>query len=262
MSDQTQEQQGVAKQQWKNILTDFLILVGIMATIGIGLKEIMGLFQAVSPSDALIAAIDDDLGTANPTGEASSQPAISKEFVTIFENASKQNANFINEVNNNGVSSLMWVCYYNVMNPVELVKLDRSRARYVSYLLEQKGLDLAAKDNQGFNALHWAAWSGFPEVCRVLVKAGIPIDLAENNGYSPLALAAKRGNDAAVKALLELGADKNVKLKDGTSLIELAEQRATAYHSSATSWFSVLYKLIYNKERDKAYSETLRLLKG
>ncbi len=281
MSDQEKTPDTIASQQWKNITKDFVILIALMGTIGYGLKVAMDQLKPVSPSDALTASIVDTLITdedkeslkSDKSGDKSKAiiseilagkreaSPISKSFITVLETESKGNTDFINSVNNNDITPLMWICYFNAMNPENQLEVDFSRARYVKYMLQQQGIDFKAKDKEGFTALHWAAWSGLPQCCKILVEAGIPIDSLEDNGYSPLALAAMRGNADTVEMLLSLNANKQLPLKSGQSILEVTEQRAQAYHSSATSWLSFAYSLIYNSERDEDYRDTVKLLK-
>ncbi len=278
MSDQEKPQDSIASQQWKNIAKDFLILIGIMGTVGYGLKVGMDQLKPVSPSDALTAAIDDSLVDSKTEdkdatdeqkkaliqdiidGKVAASP-VSKGFIDVLQKESEGDKNFINSVNNNEVSPLMWICYFNAMNPENLLQTDASRVRYVTYMLEQESIDFKAVDKEGFSALHWAAWSGLPQCCKILIEAGLPVDSLENNGYTPLALAAMRGNADAVKMLLSLKADKNIAMKDGRSILAIATERAQAYHSSAESWLRFAYTLIYNEERDEDYKETVELLK-
>lgn len=135
-------------------------------------------------------------------------------------------------------------------------KKDVLRLYYLRALLNSPGIDVHIKDQDGFTALHWAAWSGMPFCSFMLVQAGLDINARENNGYTPLMLAAMRGNVDTVEMLLRLGADKDVTNNKGATATSLATSAATSYHKSDT----VAYTLIYSKQRNKFYANTVKAL--
>lgn len=134
---------------------------------------------------------------------------------------------------------------------------DVQRLYYVRALLNAPGIDVHKKDQDGFTALHWAAWSGMPFCSYMLVQAGLDINAKEDSGFTPLMLAAMRGNADTVEMLLSLGADPAPTNNKGETALSLAESAAASYHKSDT----FVYTLIYSSVRNKLYKRTLRALK-
>lgn len=147
-----------------------------------------------------------------------------------------------------------WQDFYD--NEELYTATDLRRYYYTDFLLNQEGIDVAATDEDGFNALHWAAWSGLPFNCARLVERGIDINAPEGNGYTPLMLAALRGQAGAVRMLLALGADALLKNSNGETALDIARSHAAAYGKRQ----SVLYKLIYSEQRSKDYASVISQL--
>lgn len=135
---------------------------------------------------------------------------------------------------------------------------DLARYFYTNRLLAQTGIDVHATDDDGFNALHWAAWSGLPFNCARLRERGIDINAAESNGYTPLMLAALRGQSGTVRMLLALGADTSLKNYKGETALSIAESYANSY--AKRDQFP--YGLICSEHRIKDYTTVIELLKN
>jgi ankyrin repeat protein len=83
-----------------------------------------------------------------------------------------------------------------------------------------------ARVNQpGWNALHYAAWGGQPEICRYLLDEGADIDATSPNGTTALMLAAREGHYAVVKLLLWEVAEPNVRNEAGATALSMALRR-------------------------------------
>ena len=95
-----------------------------------------------------------------------------------------------------------------------------------------------------------------PYCTLLLVEAGLDVNAKENNGYTPLMLAAMRGNNEAVRMLLSLGADASLKNNAGQTAAELVAGGEGAYSKRDNFWFS----LIFSSERETAYRGTIELL--
>ncbi|MDJ0607941.1 MAG: ankyrin repeat domain-containing protein [Kiloniellales bacterium] len=92
-------------------------------------------------------------------------------------------------------------------------------------MLLQRGADPGAASDDGWNALHTAAYFGFADVAKVLVAGGTPVDARElEYGNTPLLIAARRSSRGVAVALLDAGAEIEVRdLEDGnTPLINAA----------------------------------------
>lgn len=59
----------------------------------------------------------------------------------------------------------------------------------------------------GRTTLHLAAMKGYLPIVQMLLERGIDINARDNNGWTALHLAAERGQQQVVKLLLDRGAD-------------------------------------------------------
>ncbi len=79
----------------------------------------------------------------------------------------------------------------------------------------------AVASNDGWSAMHWAAYMNHPDVIKVLIENGTNVNIREQklNEATPLFWAVYRGNINAAKLLIENGADVKFKMKNGGSLL-------------------------------------------
>jgi ankyrin repeat protein len=78
-------------------------------------------------------------------------------------------------------------------------------------LLADAGANLEATTETGETALHYAAWSGNPEIAVALAEKGADVDAQESaNGQTPLMFAASYGRTGVVRTLLGAGADPSI----------------------------------------------------
>ncbi|MCQ2365150.1 MAG: ankyrin repeat domain-containing protein [Akkermansia sp.] len=244
MSDNEHVQQ---KTDWAAIVKDILILVAVMGALGYLCNLAMKPFEVESPTDSLISLIRKG-GVKN---------GVDKPFTKELTNGMKEHADFVNSPDATGRTPLMWAVYVHDNDPAAAWREDEKRLWYVKTLMATPGINLNAKDNDGFTALHWAAWSGMPQSTILLVsEGGLDLNAQENSGYTPLMLAALRGNAAAVRLLLELGADPAVKNADGQTALDIATEKGNAYEKRDTLFFS----LIYSTRRHELYKRTMALL--
>jgi len=87
----------------------------------------------------------------------------------------------------------------------------------VKALLEQ-GVDVNAKDNDGYTALFFAALKGHTDTVKALLEQGADVN-AKKDGLNALFIAAYEGHTDTVKALLEQGVDVNAKDNDGITAL-------------------------------------------
>ena len=236
------------KTEWLPIIKDMCILVCIMGALGYACNLAMKPFESVQVTDSLVSLIR----------KGGVQDGKDDIFLKEFAEGTKAHADFVNTPDSTGRTPLMWAVYTNFNNPQLSLSKDADRAYYVQELLNAPGVNIHAKDQDGFTALHWVAWSGMPHSVAMLVKAGLDINEKEANGYTPLMLAAMRGNDAVVKVLLQLGADTAAVNAESKTAAQLAEEKDAAYDKRQ----SQVYSLIYSEERSKAYHATQSLLKA
>ena len=235
------------KTEWLPIIKDMCILVCIMGALGYACNLAMKPFESVQVTDSLVSLIR----------KGGVQDGKDDIFLKEFAEGTKAHADFVNTPDSTGRTPLMWAVYTNLNNPQLSLSKDADRAYYVQELLNAPGVNIHAKDQDGFTALHWAAWSGMPHSVAMLVNAGLDINEKEANGYTPLMLAAMRGDDVVVKALLQLGADTAAVNADSKTAAQLADEKGAAYDKRQ----SRVYTLIYSDERTKAYLSTQQMLK-
>jgi ankyrin repeat protein len=100
-------------------------------------------------------------------------------------------------------------------------------------LLVERGADLEARSTNTQFALdaaplHSASAAGQLEVCEVLLEAGADVNAVQHGGYTALLDAAANGNAELVALLLERGADRAARLDDGRGLEDLGISRPEA----------------------------------
>ena len=236
------------KTEWLPIIKDMCSLVCIMGFLGYACNLAMKPFESVQVTDSLVSLIR----------KGGVQDGKDDIFLKEFAEGCKKHKDFVNTPDSTGRTPLMWAVYTNFNNPQLSLAKDADRAYYVQELLNAPGVNIHAKDQDGFTALHWAAWSGMPHSAAMLIKAGLDINEKEGNGYTPLMLAAMRGDDTVVKMLLQLGADTAATNKDGKTAAQLADEKGQAYDKRQ----SQAYTLIYSDKRSASYHTTQQMLKG
>lgn len=237
---------------WGGIVEDMLKLLLVMGTLGYLCNLAMKPFEQTNVTDSLVSLIRKGaLETDKKTGEE-----IDNVYLRELATGVSADPAFVNTKDATGRTPLMWAVYANYNNPQDAIKRDLARLYYVQNLLSQPGIDVQAKDKDGFTAMHWAAWSGMPYCTLLLAEAGLDINAQENNGFTPLMLAAMRGNNDVVKMLLTLGARSDVKNKDGMTAAQLVENGEGAYNKRDT----FIFTLIFSKPREEAYKATMALL--
>jgi ankyrin repeat protein len=89
------------------------------------------------------------------------------------------------------------------------------------------GIQLDAKDEEGYSALHCAVILRQKEVVTLLLENGADFQVTTNNGTTPLHCAVDQFNvsESIVTLLLDSGADPNATTKDGTTTLHSASSR-------------------------------------
>lgn len=85
------------------------------------------------------------------------------------------------------------------------------------------GIDVNAKNADGWTALALAASSGKQDAVKVLLKAGAAVNVKSANGQTPLMASVLSGNAAVVKLLLDGGADAFAATSQGATALDIAQ---------------------------------------
>ena len=91
----------------------------------------------------------------------------------------------------------------------ELVFIAK-KEKYISDLIDE-GADVNAKDKNKMTALHWAAYSGNPDLAKLIIAKGADINAKDRDGSTPLHKAAYEGNKDVAELLIAMGVDLNAK---------------------------------------------------
>lgn len=112
----------------------------------------------------------------------------------------------INELDENGNTQLIWA-----------VKMGKQSEEYYRFLIDN-GIDLDAKNQySGRTALMWSAWDNrtAPWILQMLLDSGADVNLTDNDGENALMFAATASLDGvSVKSLIDHGADVTSYAKD------------------------------------------------
>lgn len=251
MSDDSQNNEsGVTGS---DIVLDLAILMVIMCVLGYSFNLVKDCFTETTSVDVISSVIR--------KGGLDDQVEKDGAFLHMLKDMSQKDPQVLNAVDNTGRNVLMWTCYVNFNNPESVAAEDMKRLYYLRELIARPGIDLQAEDNDGFTAMHWAAWSGMDGCIFELCRSGLDINKPEKSGYTPLMLAAMRGNDRAVALLLQLGADASLKNAKGQTALDLAISSEKSYSASEGSG-AHFYSPIYEKMRSKAHLVSVDLLRN
>lgn len=82
-------------------------------------------------------------------------------------------------------------------------------------LVLEQGANLSYQDNDGYTALHRAAYSNHAEVIKFLVEKGAKVETRTKDGWTPLHCAAHWNSFKAMRELINLSGDVNAKTNSG-----------------------------------------------
>ncbi len=92
--------------------------------------------------------------------------------------------------------------------------------------MEETDADTSASGAMNWNALHFAAYGGFADICRILLQRGTLLDSQDSSGNTCLHLAISKESVAIASLLLKYGADFNIKNKQRKTAKELAPRQS------------------------------------
>ena len=207
------------KNSWSPIIIDGLILFAI-STVFVVLLDIA--FKSLPSAE----------DTSNPLVSEILQSATLGSKKTGISDSVKQTAqkdpSRVNQQDEHGDTPLMRTCYVNFDDYQATMSMDEIRLPYVLWLIEQKA-DVNTLDNNGWNALCWASWSGTIKIADALIKNGSNVNVADQQGNTPLSIAALRGNPEIIRILIASGANKKVTAKNGFKPVDFARQEFERY---------------------------------
>jgi hypothetical protein len=97
------------------------------------------------------------------------------------------------------------------------------------------GVDVNAKDKDGWTPLMWAAVKGHENCVSALISGGASVNAKSSDGWTALLLSAKKGHVACARTLIGAGADATAKNKDGNIALALtsSDELAAVLRSAA-----------------------------
>ncbi len=194
-----------AKKDYKVIFQDGLVLVLASTLFVVILNSGFKLVKKDVALDPIVTAIRQN---------------VKEDALTILKSATDQNrANMKDEF---GRTPLMMASYANYNDEKRVIESDDKGVEWVN-LLKENGADISLKDNNGWNALMWASWSGLTKVATQLVQLGIDVKDVDSKGNNALMLASARGNLVIVQNLVSVGVDKSAVNLDGKTALDLAK---------------------------------------
>jgi predicted RNA-binding protein YlqC (UPF0109 family) len=98
---------------------------------------------------------------------------------------------------------------------------NKGNADIVRKLLRANA-DLSVRDEDGWSALHFAAYHGGTNIVEMLLDAKADVSVQNNVGWTALHLAVEMGDKESVKMLLDAKADVSVQNNDGWTALHLA----------------------------------------
>lgn len=107
-------------------------------------------------------------------------------------------------------------------NPLHVAAQSDNLPALIAVL--QKTTDINAVTDDGWTALHFAAFKGYDKIVEALIKAKIDVNI-QGKVYQRTALhyAVDRGNLGVVRLLIFGGADIRIKDKIGNTALEIAK---------------------------------------
>jgi ankyrin repeat protein len=91
--------------------------------------------------------------------------------------------------------------------------------------LLDKGLNVNAKDRNGWTPLLEAVFGGHTDTVRVLLNRGADVNKPDQAGWTPLMEAASKGHTEIIKILLKYGAVVNVRIRKSWTALSIASKR-------------------------------------
>jgi ankyrin repeat protein len=91
-------------------------------------------------------------------------------------------------------------------------------------LLQEKGTDVNARDENGMTPLHYTATNGETDLAELLISRRADVNIRDDEGNTPLHWAVQNSFTAIAEMLLENGADPNIMNDEGKTALDIAEE--------------------------------------
>jgi len=167
-------------------------------------------------------------------GEAENEPDIQRTVLSLLASENKRNSMLQMETYANSSwgdifftkgQTLLHVIAKNGLATICRFILDEcNKGELQSLGMSQTDTDVAAKDNGGRMALHWAARGGHKDVVALLLDKGADVAATDIDGGTALHWAAEVGHKDVVALLLDKGADVAAMDIDGRTALHWATQ--------------------------------------
>ncbi|KAI3447352.1 hypothetical protein Pfo_004017 [Paulownia fortunei] len=102
------------------------------------------------------------------------------------------------------------------------VAARKGELRMILRLLEN-GASINGRDQNGWTALHRAAFKGRIDVARALIEKGINVNAKDEDGYTALHCAVESGQADVLELLVKKGADMEARTNKGVTALQIAE---------------------------------------
>ncbi|KAL0316001.1 UNVERIFIED_CONTAM: hypothetical protein Sradi_5478300 [Sesamum radiatum] len=102
------------------------------------------------------------------------------------------------------------------------VAARKGEVRTIIRLLEN-GASINGRDQNGWTALHRAAFKGRIDAARALIEKGIDVNAKDEDGYTALHCAAESGQADVIELLVKKGAEIEARTNKGVTALQIAE---------------------------------------
>lgn len=157
--------------------------------------------------------------------------AIMQDKTDLLEELVKPGSAVTEKTDEHGRTALMRAAYANINDRKLLEETDTKREPIIQLLISN-GAKIDAKDNDGWTALMWAAWSNMPKTAAMLMKNEASPATTDKHGNTALTLAARRGNVEIVRLLAAVGNNR--------SAIEQAQAGMAEYPDKKTDYEAII----------------------
>ena len=122
--------------------------------------------------------------------------------------------------NANGHNIIQICAIKNLPNVLEALSTTVNEKKTIN----QKGLHIDDKDNNGWSALHHSCEIGNAEATKKLIELGADVNIQNDGGWTPLHFASLRNRHSIKDILLTNKADESIRTRIGQTAFEIQEE--------------------------------------